>query len=265
MNSVTIKCNEFADMMKEIINLLAEDNSSAILRVLSKISNVIVCSDIKYTDTLFSEFSNDYKTEMKRLITECKDSICSNGDSKMTITCETIRIFLNEDEENAYDEMKKECQKMREQLDVDEDIVDIIFSLIGKEPYVDIPENVVDQMMNKNLPDSESLTQNISKSLLGSVTVDNIDDIDLSDVMNQFNQKDILDKLKNIDKEKLTPIKQLLGLMMKCSCDIDNESSPNNKLSPEKKGLSTTVIIIIVVSVLLLLFLGMFFLYSRRK
>ena len=262
MSSVTINCNEFADMMNEIIKLLPSVNQSMIFKVLNGISNLIVCKD--NNDMLSGLFDDDdseeYQNEMIRLITECKDSICNKGDSKMTITCNTIRIFLDEDGENAYDEMKKECQKVREQLNKNEDIADIISSLLSKEGYLHIPDNDIDDMMKKYLPGDSSRQK--SSLLLDNQT--NEPNLDVSVVMNQFNQKAILDKLKTIKKEKLLPIKQLLGLMVKCSCDIDNESSPGNESSPKKKGLSTTVIIIIVVFVLLFLS-GMFYLYLQRK
>lgn len=263
MSSVKIKCNDFADTMKEIINLVSGDSSSVIIEFLSNLSKTFVCEDL--TEQLISNFSDDfspeYQAEMKRLISECKDSICKNGDSEMTITCETIRIML-EDGEDTYNDMKKECQKVKEQLDANKDIVEIIFLLIGKEPFVNIKDDDINEIMNKSLPGLKStpgFKRTVSQQPLDltSVSIDNIDDIDLDNVMNQFNKKDVLDKLKTIDREKLTPIKQLLGLMVKCNCD--------NESSPKKKGLSTTVIIIIVVFVLLLLFLGMFFLYSRHK
>lgn len=203
MSSVTINCNEFGDTIKEIIGLMIPEKKSNVIGWLELFSKISICTNIDNLENSFYESSEEYNEEIKRLFKECKDSICNGKDKIMTITCDTIRIFSEQEDIFSYEEMKKECQQIRKQIDDNKDIIDIVSSLID-ETGLNIYEN------------------------------------------------EILKRLKDIPKEKFEPIKQLISLMLKCTCQIDID----------KKGvLSTTVIIIIVVSILLLLcILAYFFL-----
>lgn len=256
MSSVTINCNEFGETIKEIVGLMMPEKKSTIIDMLKVFSKLSICSDDNDNlDKLFSESSDEYKKEIKRLVKECKDSICEGKDGKMTITCDTIRILLEEEDDNSYEEIKNECQKVREQLADNKEILDIISSLITKETYVDIKgDNTILEMMNNNLPDiqEESTPPNepkLSPSLEGSnsrkIQVQGgVQDDDILEIIDGLDKDEILKRLKNINKEKFKPIIQIIGLMMKCTCDIDID---------KKGGLSTTVIIIIVLAILLLL------------
>ena len=243
--SVTINCNDFGDTMKEIIGLMMPGKKSDVIDTLKKISDLSICTDIDDLDKVFSENSDEYRKEIKRLVEECKDSICEGKDKKMTITCDTIRIFLEEDKEDGYEKMKKECQQIRKQIDDNKDIVDIVSSLITKELFVTFSdENKIISIMNTNLPDIKEDGVQGSGVQGSGVQDDKISKLIDETGINNLDKYEILKRLKDIPKEKFNPIKQLIGLMMKCTCQIDVD---------KKGGLSTTVIIIIVVSILLLL------------
>jgi len=248
--SVTINCNDFGDTMKEIIGLMMPEKKSAIIGMLKLFSELSICTNIDNLDDVFSENSDEYRKEIKRLVEECKDSICEGKDKKMTITCDTIRIFLEEDKEDGYEKMKKECQQIRKQIDDNKDIVDIVSSLITKELFVTFSdENKIISIMNTNLPDIKEDGVQGSGVQGSGVQGSGVQDDKISKLIdetgiNNLDKYEILKRLKDIPKEKFNPIKQLIGLMMKCTCQIDVD---------KKGGLSTTVIIIIVVSILLLL------------
>ena len=241
--SVTINCNDFADIIKEIIGLAIPDKNSEIIGMMNMLANMSLCADNLDIGEVLDNIegsSEEYKKEIKRLMEECKDSICQGKDRQMTITCDTIRIFLEEEKDaNIYEEMKKECQKIREQLADDKDMADIVSSLITKEPYITFNEHEIDYMMNENLEDVlDEPSNNMIKNLPQEQS-------NIGEIMLNLNSDEILKHLKDIPEEKFKPFKQILGLMLNCICQID--------INKKEGGLSTTIIVIIVMLVLLLL------------